>query len=86
MGGARAGLVAPDEKAFRFLKGRPMSPKGETWDAAMRYMGTLRSDDGAHFDHEIGWMRQTAAIVTWAPRPKTWCRLTGVVPDPADCR
>src|SRR5664279_1754818 len=48
-GGARAGLVAPDEKAFEFLKGRPMSPKGETWDAAMRYWETLRSDEGAHF-------------------------------------
>src|ERR1700686_5832263 len=48
-GGARAGLVAPDEKAFGFLKGRPMSPKGETWAAALRYCETLRSDDGAHF-------------------------------------
>ena len=65
-GGARAGLIAPDEKAFAFLKGRPMSPKGEAWDAAMRYWETLRTDDGAHFDHEI---RLDAAklppIVTW---------------------
>src|SRR5438132_6790491 len=52
-GGARAGLVAPDEKAFEFLKGRPKAPKGEAWDAAMRYWETLRSDDDAHFDHEI---------------------------------
>src|SRR5712672_4664940 len=52
-GGARAGFIEPDEKAFEFLKGRPMSPKGETWDAAMRYWETLRSDDSAHFDHEI---------------------------------
>ena len=44
-GGARAGLVAPDEKAFEFLKGRPMSPKGDNWDAAMRYWETLRSDE-----------------------------------------
>jgi len=41
-GGARAGLVAPDEKAFAFLKGRPMAPKGDAWDAAMRYWETLR--------------------------------------------
>ena len=65
-GGARAGLVAPDEKAFEFLKGRPKAPKGAAWDAAMRYWETLRSDDGAHFDHEI---RLDAAklppIVTW---------------------
>src|SRR5438477_9926576 len=52
-GGARAGLIAPDEKAFEFLKGRPKSPKRADWDAAMRYWQTLRSDDGAHFDHEI---------------------------------
>src|ERR671936_886833 len=52
-GGARAGLVAPDEKAFDFLRGRPKSPKGADWDAAMRYWETLRSDEGAHFDHEI---------------------------------
>ena len=82
-GGARAGLVAPDEKAFRFLKGRPMSPKGETWDAAMRYWETLRSDDGAHFDYEI---RLDAAklppIVTWGTSPEDVVSITGVVPDP----
>src|SRR6476659_3056102 len=82
-GGARAGLVAPDEKAFEFLKGRPMSPKGETWDAAMRYWETLRSDDAAHFDHEI---RLDAAklppIVTWGTSPEDVVSITGVVPDP----
>src|SRR5712672_885236 len=82
-GGARAGIVAPDEKAFAFLKGRPMSPKGEAWDAAMRYWETLRSDDGAHFDHEI---RLDAAklppIVTWGTSPEDVVSVTGVVPDP----
>ena len=82
-GGARAGLVAPDEKAFEFLKGRPMSPKGETWDAAMRYWETLRSDGGAHFDHEI---RLDAAklppIVTWGTSPEDVVSISGVVPDP----
>ena len=69
-GGARAGLIAPDEKAFEFLKGRPKSPKGADWDAAMRYWEKLRSDEGAHFDHEI---RLDAAklppIVTWGTSP-----------------
>jgi 3-isopropylmalate/(R)-2-methylmalate dehydratase large subunit len=82
-GGARAGLVAPDEKAFEFLKGRPKSPKGENWDAAMRYWETLRSDAGAHFDHEI---RLDAAklppIVTWGTSPEDVVSVTGVVPDP----
>src|SRR5580698_9794227 len=82
-GGARAGLIAPDEKAFEFLKGRPMSPKGETWDAAMRYWETLRSDNGAHFDHEI---RLDAAklppIVTWGTSPEDVVSISGVVPDP----
>ena len=82
-GGARAGLVAPDEKAFAFLKGRPKAPKGEMWDAAMRYWGTLRSDEAAHFDHEI---RLDAAklppIVTWGTSPEDVVSITGVVPDP----
>jgi len=82
-GGARAGLIAPDEKAFEFLKGRPMSPKGEAWDAAMRYWETLRSDEGAHFDHEI---RLDAAklppIVTWGTSPEDVVSITGFVPDP----
>jgi 3-isopropylmalate/(R)-2-methylmalate dehydratase large subunit len=82
-GGARAGLIAPDEKAFDFLKGRPMSPKGESWDAAMRYWETLRSDAGAHFDHEI---RLDAAklppIVTWGTSPEDVVSISGVVPDP----
>ena len=82
-GGARAGLVAPDEKAFEFLKGRPKSPKGAAWDAAMRYWETLRSDEGAHFDHEI---RLDAAklppIVTWGTSPEDVVSITGFVPDP----
>jgi 3-isopropylmalate/(R)-2-methylmalate dehydratase large subunit len=82
-GGARAGLVAPDEKAFEFLKGRPKAPKGEDWHAAMRYWETLRSDAGAHFDHEI---RLDAAklppIVTWGTSPEDVVSVTGVIPDP----
>src|SRR5437667_43675 len=82
-GGARAGIVAPDQKAFDFLRGRPKSPKGEAWDAAMRYWETLRSDDGAHFDHEI---RLDAVklppIVTWGTSPEDVVSITGFVPDP----
>ena len=83
-GGARAGLIAPDEKAYEFLKGRPMSPKGDAWDAAVRYWDTLRTDTDAHFDAEI---RLDAAklppIVTWGTSPEDVVSISGVVPDPA---
>ena len=49
-GGARAGLIAPDEKIFKYLEGKPMSPKGEKWDKALAYWRSLKSDDGANFD------------------------------------
>ncbi|MDZ4367448.1 3-isopropylmalate dehydratase large subunit [Afipia massiliensis] len=82
-GGARAGLIAPDEKAYEFLKGRPMAPTGAAWDAAMRYWQTLRTDDGAHFDAEI---RLDAAklppIVTWGTSPEDVVSISGFVPDP----
>src|SRR6202522_10290 len=51
--GAKAGFIAPDEKAYAYLKDRPRSPKGNAWDEAMRYWETLRSDEGAHFDREL---------------------------------
>src|SRR6202012_3643320 len=81
-GGARAGLVAPDEKAYAFLKDRPKSPKGKAWDQARRYWDTLRSDDGAHFDREI---RLDAAklppLVTWGTSPEQVVSVTGRVPS-----
>src|SRR5512137_611852 len=52
-GGARAGLIAPDEKTYAYLKGRPKAPKGAHWDAAVAYWNTLKSDEGAHFDKEV---------------------------------
>src|ERR1700755_283638 len=52
-GGAKAGFIAPDEKVYEYLKGRPKSPKGAAWEQAVRYWDTLRTDDGAHFDREI---------------------------------
>ena len=83
-GGARAGMIAPDEKTFAYLKGRPKSPKGAAWDEAMRYWETLRSDDGAHFDREI---RLDAAklppLVTWGTSPEQVISVTGRVPEPA---
>ncbi|QRG07106.1 3-isopropylmalate dehydratase large subunit [Xanthobacter dioxanivorans] len=83
-GGARAGLVAPDEKAFEYLKGRPKSPKGADWDAAMRFWQTLRTDEGAHFDSEIhidG--ANLPPIVSWGTSPEDVVSVEGVVPDPA---
>src|SRR5262249_19004737 len=84
-GGARAGLVAPDDKAYAFLKDRPKSPKGKAWDQAMRYWDTLRSDDGAHFDKII---RLDAAklppVVTWGTSPEDVITVTGKVPNRAD--
>ena len=52
-GGARAGLIAPDEKIFEYLKDRPMSPKGKDWDKALEYWKNLNTDEGAKFDKEI---------------------------------
>jgi 3-isopropylmalate/(R)-2-methylmalate dehydratase large subunit len=84
-GGARAGFIAPDEKAFSYLKDRPRAPKGELWDEAMRYWETLRSDEGAHFDREI---RLDAAklppLVTWGTSPEQVVSVTGCVPRPQD--
>ncbi|MDT3685294.1 MAG: 3-isopropylmalate dehydratase large subunit [Pseudorhodoplanes sp.] len=84
-GGARAGMVAPDEKTYAYLKDRPKAPKGDAWDAARRHWDTLHSDDGAHFDHEI---RLDAAklppLVTWGTSPEDVVSITGVVPNPDD--
>jgi len=79
--GARAGLIAPDEKTFEFFKGRPLAPQGEAWDAAVAYWSTLHTDTGAHYDKTV--TLDTADIppmVTWGTSPRTWRRL------PAPCR
>jgi 3-isopropylmalate/(R)-2-methylmalate dehydratase large subunit len=84
-GGAKAGFVAPDQKAYDYLKDRPKAPKGKAWDAAMRYWETLYSDAGAHFDREI---RLDAAklppLVTWGTSPEQVVSVTGRVPVPAE--
>src|SRR6201995_1359388 len=83
--GAKAGFIAPDEKAYAYLKDRPKAPKGKAWDEAMRYWETLRSDEGAHFDREI---RLDAAklppLVTWGTSPEQVISVTGRVPVPGE--
>jgi len=82
-GGARAGLVAPDEKTFAYLKDRPKSPKGKAWDEAVNYWKTLQSDDGAHFDLTIEIDASAIApIVTWGTSPEDALPITDVVPNP----
>ncbi len=83
-GGARAGLIAPDEKTYAFIKGRPKAPKGAAWDMAMKYWETLKTDEGAHFDRVV--KLDAAAlppIVTWGTSPEDVVSIAGVVPDPA---
>src|SRR3954452_5764667 len=80
-GGAKAGFIAPDEKAYAFLKDRPKAPKGKAWDDAMRYWETLRSDDGAHFDREIHLnAAKLPPLVTWGTSPEQVTSVTGHVP------
>jgi 3-isopropylmalate/(R)-2-methylmalate dehydratase large subunit len=82
--GARAGMIAPDEKTFAYLKGRPRSPKGAEWDAAVAHWKTLYSDDDAHFDVEIRLnAAELAPTVTWGTSPEDVIAITGQVPDPA---
>ncbi|CAN2533598.1 3-isopropylmalate+dehydratase+large+subunit [Methylocapsa aurea] len=82
-GGARAGLVAPDEKTYDYLRGRPKAPQGEIFDAAIRYWETLRSDEGAHYDRVI--VLDAAALpptLTWGTSPEDVMPITGLVPTP----
>ena len=82
-GGARAGMVAPDEKTYSYLKNRPKAPKGGAWDAARLYWGNLHSDDGAHFDREIKLdAAKLPPLVTWGTSPEDVVSVTGIVPDP----
>lgn len=82
-GGARAGLVAPDEKTYAYLKGRPKAPKGADWDAAVAYWKTLHSDEGAHFDKVIEIdATSIAPIVTWGTSPEDAIAITDSVPEP----
>ena len=83
--GARAGLMAPDDKTFDYLKGRPMAPQGAQWDAAVAYWRTLQSDDGAVYDKEVRIdAADIAPQVTWGTSPEDVVPITGAVPDPQD--
>jgi len=81
--GARAGLVAPDDTTFAYLKGRPMAPTGQAWDDAVAYWRTLPSDPGAVYDKTV--VLNAADIapgLTWGTSPEDFVPITGVVPDP----
>lgn len=81
--GARAGLIAPDDTTFAYLKGRPMAPKGADWDAAVAYWRTLHTDDGAVFDKSVVInAADVAPSVTWGTSPEDVVPITGVIPDP----
>lgn len=80
-GGARAGLIAPDEKTFAYLKGRPMAPKEELWEKAVAYWSTLTSDEGATYDKEIVLKAEDIPpLVTWGTSPQDVVAVTGNVP------
>lgn len=84
-GGARAGLIAPDETTFNYIKGRPMAPKGEEWEKAVAYWKTLFSDEGAVYDKEIVLdAAKIAPTVTWGTTPEDVVQITGQVPSPSD--
>jgi len=83
--GARAGLIAPDETTFAYLKGRPHAPGGAAWDEALAYWRTLRTDDDAVFDKEIAIDASALTpYATWGTNPAQGAPLDGRVPDPAD--
>ncbi len=83
-GGARAGLVAPDEKTYAYLAGRPKAPQGANWDAARRYWDTLNTDEGAHFDRIVKLdANNLPPIVSWGTSPEDVVSVNGIVPDPS---
>ncbi len=85
--GARAGLIAPDETTFAYVKGREFAPKGEAWEQAVAYWRTLPTDPGAHYDTTVMLnAADIAPMVTWGTNPGAVVPVTGVVPDPAECR
>ena len=83
-GGARAGLIAPDETTFAYIKDRPRTPKGKDFDVAMRYWRTLYSEEGAEFDREVKLdASKLPPLVTWGTSPENVVTVSGKVPDPA---
>ncbi|WP_314685774.1 3-isopropylmalate dehydratase large subunit [uncultured Bifidobacterium sp.] len=83
--GARAGMIAPDETTYEYLRGRPHAPEGEMWDRAMEYWRTLRTDDDAVFDRTVDLdAGSLAPYVTWGTNPGQGLPITAAVPDPVD--
>jgi 3-isopropylmalate/(R)-2-methylmalate dehydratase large subunit len=83
-GGARAGMIAPDEKTYAFINGRPKAPKGAAWDMALKYWETLKTEEGAHFDRVVKLdAAKLPPIVSWGTSPEDVVAITGSVPDPA---
>jgi len=81
--GARAGLIAPDEKTFNYLKDKPMSPKNDNWSKALEYWSKLKSDTGAKFDQEVEIKgEEISPMVTWGTSPQDVVSVNGKVPDP----
>ncbi|MDO5672337.1 MAG: 3-isopropylmalate dehydratase large subunit [Actinomycetaceae bacterium] len=83
--GARAGMIAPDETTFEYIKGRPHAPEGEDWEDALAYWKTLKTDEGARFDAEV--TLEAADIepfVTWGTNPGQGLPLSGRVPNPEE--
>ena len=84
-GGARAGMIAPDETTFEYVRGRPMAPRGEALERAIAWWKTLPSDPGAHYDKVVEIDAATIApMVTWGTSPEAVAPITGVVPDPSE--
>lgn len=83
--GARAGMIAPDETTFEYVKGRPHAPEGDDWDAAVDYWKTLQSDEGARFDNEVFLNAdELEPFVTWGTNPGQGVSLSSNVPVPED--
>ncbi|MER9388894.1 3-isopropylmalate dehydratase large subunit [Mesorhizobium sp. M0435] len=83
--GARAGLIAPDETTFAYVKDKPRAPKGEAWDAALAYWKTLQSDEGVHFDKVVVLdAAKLPPIVSWGSSPEDVVSVQGIVPNPDD--
>jgi 3-isopropylmalate/(R)-2-methylmalate dehydratase large subunit len=84
-GGARAGMIAPDETTFKYIKGRPMAPKNDNWDKAVEYWRSLKSDEGAKYDVEVTLKaEEIPPLVTWGTTPEDVIAITGSVPSPDD--
>ncbi|MBA3447071.1 MAG: 3-isopropylmalate dehydratase large subunit [Pseudaminobacter sp.] len=84
-GGARAGLIAPDETTYAYVNGKPRAPTGEAWDLARAYWETLTSDEGAHYDKIVVLNAENLPpIVSWGSSPEDVVSVEGVVPDPAE--